>query len=511
MPDHLIGFAGAIIVDPELKLTGWSLVGEQIFLDHSGALLQKTLQDLLAPVFSAPALQELIGRVQRVFAAQAGQAIVLPTRSGQPVLVSVFPWQDRQGRQALISFRDMQRQVEVEEALQQRNQELSGLLSISRKLGAQTNLDELLPAITTCVVETLPHAEAASLMLYDEPRDRLVVRSYAGMPLRPDTLLEFDPRRSLVGLVFQGGSPWNIPDTAADPRFEPVGDLVLDSVRSVIGAPLIVKGRCLGAIFADNYTRTAAFSEPELGWLQSLAGQAAVIIQNAQLFEQVSQAGRRMHALSQRLVDVQEGERRRLASELHDEIGQGLTGLKLMLEGWRRRPSGDLEQEYSRLQIAITEMMGRVRELSLALRPAVLDDYGLLSALLWHIERYNAQTGVEANLKHSGIEGRRFGIEIETAAYRVVQEALTNVARHAGAHAALVVVSADDQALSIRVEDNGCGFDAGRLRLNSRAFGLVGMRERVLLLNGMFNLTTAIGAGVQLSIRLPLAAAQGEE
>src|SRR6202007_2887040 len=131
--------------------------------------------------------------------------------------------------------------------------------------------------------------------------------------------------------------------------------------------------------------------------------------------------------LSRRLIEVQEAERRRIALELHDEIGQLLTGLKLTLEIGARQPPGEARDSIAQAQTLVNELMARARKLSLDLRPATLDHLGLLSALPWHIKQYTAQTQVRVTFKQSGLEGRRFPSEIETAIYRIVQEALTNV------------------------------------------------------------------------------------
>ena len=195
----------------------------------------------------------------------------------------------------------------------------------------------------------------------------------------------------------------------------------------------------------------------------------------------------RLKILSRRLMEVQEAERRKIALELHDEIGQVLTGLKLSLEIGSRKPANEVGASLNQARALVNDLMARVRKLSLDLRPAMLDDLGLLPTLLWHIENYSAQTQVRVNFKHSGLEKRRFAPEVETAAYRVVQEALTNVARHSGATEATVRLSTHRQTLLIEVEDHGCGFDIEGALKGSETSGLAGMRERVVLLGWTLN------------------------
>jgi PAS domain S-box-containing protein len=212
----------------------------------------------------------------------------------------------------------------------------------------------------------------------------------------------------------------------------------------------------------------------------------------------------RLKILSRRLMEVQESERRKIALELHDEIGQVLTGLKLSLEIGAKQPAEDLSNNLARARTLVNELMARVRKLSLDLRPAMLDDLGLLPALLWHFEHYTAQTKVRVNFRHSGLEKRRFGVDVETAAYRMVQEALTNVARHADVPEATVILSTHQQTLLIEVADNGKGFDVESRLTAGETSGLAGMRERAVLLGGRISVESQPGIGTRLTAELSL-------
>ncbi len=228
---------------------------------------------------------------------------------------------------------------------------------------------------------------------------------------------------------------------------------------------------------------------------------------NAKLTEQIAERRRaedELRRLSHRLVEVQESERRNIARELHDEIGQLLTGLKLVIEMASRLPVEKLGEHCHKAQVLVNELMGHVRDLSLDLRPAMLDDLGLLHALLWHFERYTSQTGIAVNLKHTGIESQRLKPEIETAAYRIVQEALTNVARHAGINQVKVMASADAESLHLQIADEGHGFDVRSSLAAGQSSGLAGMRERAQLLGGSLVIESAIGKGTVISALLPL-------
>ncbi len=208
--------------------------------------------------------------------------------------------------------------------------------------------------------------------------------------------------------------------------------------------------------------------------------------------------------LFHRMVAVQEAERRRIARELHDEIGQALTGLKFTLEMVHRQPAKNVQTKLHEAQAVINELIARVHNLSLELRPAMLDDLGLLPTLLWYLERYTSRTGVHVVFRHAAGLERRFSPEIETAAYRIVQEALTNVARHAHVAQATVVLWVGRASLCVQIEDSGTGFEPQRLQVAGSTGGLNGMRERALMLGGRLTVDSAPGAGTRVMAELPL-------
>ncbi len=209
-----------------------------------------------------------------------------------------------------------------------------------------------------------------------------------------------------------------------------------------------------------------------------------------------------LQSLSSRLLRVQEDERRALAQELHDQIGQLLTGLRFQLEAARDAAASPPLTE------ALTttgELLRSVRELTLQLRPRMLDDLGLRPALEWQARLFQHQTGIEVELESSLPEGR-FAPELETTVFRLVQEALTNVARHSGARRAVVTVTADDEALQAEVSDRGRGFDAAAALARRDSLGLAGLAERVRLAGGTLEIVSTPGQGTRVHAGFPLRA-----
>ena len=211
----------------------------------------------------------------------------------------------------------------------------------------------------------------------------------------------------------------------------------------------------------------------------------------------------RLQILSRKLLDVQERERRAIARELHDEIGQALTGLKLSLEMIDRISQESAREKLNGAVSLVNDLIGRVRNLSLDLRPAALDDLGLLPALLWHFERYSKQTGIQVDFKHQNLEARRLERDVETVACRIIQEALTNVARHAHSKLVEVRVWIDDDSLNLRVEDHGVGFETHTSAAASSS-GLIGMEERASMVGGTLAVDSQAGRGTNVSAELPL-------
>lgn len=209
--------------------------------------------------------------------------------------------------------------------------------------------------------------------------------------------------------------------------------------------------------------------------------------------EAMREYAERMEFLSRRLINVQEAERRSIALELHDQIGQILTGLKLKLEMLARLPAEKSKNKFDEAQELVNELIFRTRALSLDLRPATLDHLGLLAALMRHLRHYSSQTSVKVNFLQEGLDGKRFEPELETAAFRIVQEGLTNAARHSGAKEANVNIRANQNGLTIEIEDHGKGFDAAAAFAAGRSSGLTGMRERAQFTGGQFKVESGVG------------------
>lgn len=303
--------------------------------------------------------------------------------------------------------------------------------------------------------------------------------------------------------VLEIKAPLIVRNVQIDPRTQNIEFCRRNGLVSYLGLPLIARGDLLGII--SLYTKQEReFTKEEVAFFTALGGQAAIALQNARLFEEVHASHAQLRALSHRLLEVQETDRRHLARELHDEIGQILTGLKITLEVSGRLPFQEASAKLAEAQALLNDLITRTRGLSLDLRPSMLDDLGLFPALRWHFERYTSNTQVNVTFNHSGLEGKRFAPQIETAAYRIVQEALTNVARYADVKQVTIDVCSDQDTLTIEIEDRGAGFNPGAATREGKVSGLTGMRERTMLLGGKIKIESAPGAGTSVTVEFPL-------
>ena len=262
------------------------------------------------------------------------------------------------------------------------------------------------------------------------------------------------------------------------------------AARTGLYAPLVARGRALGVIAVhDKLTGNGRFTDGDLRLVEIFAGRAAVALA---LSERVARDTVR------RVVAAQEAERRRLALELHDETGQALTSILLGLKAiGAAKTKEEAERAEADVRALVVQALQDVRALAVELRPSALDDFGLGPALerlaQTFAERSGIATSVEARLE------ARLPTEVETTLYRIVQEALSNVVKHAGAAHVSVLVARRRNTVVAIVEDDGVGFAADGVRED--ALGLVGMRERLALVGGTLEIESARGRARRSRLR----------
>jgi PAS domain S-box-containing protein len=277
----------------------------------------------------------------------------------------------------------------------------------------------------------------------------------------------------------------------------------LEWVRSYVGAPLVAADQVFGIINLHS-DQLGAFDQKTVEQLMAYTAPAAAAMQNAWLFEQVRSSRERLQALSRRLVEVQEGERRYIASELHDEVGQALTGLTIVLQMVDKKADNPqaVRSEVAGMHRMLEGVLEDLHRLAMDLRPASLDHLGLAAALRQHVAMVNEKFGLVAQFEIVGIQDR-LPDEMEIAFYRIVQEALNNVVRHARAKRVDVILEQREDSLILVIEDDGMGFDPQVTLEKNERLGLFGMRERAEMLGGTLIIESAAGKGTTLVVEVP--------
>src|ERR671936_386013 len=264
-------------------------------------------------------------------------------------------------------------------------------------------------------------------------------------------------------------------------------------MRAALFVPLLVGDRAIGVIQAfDKLAADRRFSNEDLRVAEMFAAQAGIAVDTAT---------RVARDAFQRAVEGQELERRRLGRELHDETGQALTSILLGLRSLEERRSDDVDEAVSQLRELVVRTLQDVRRLAVELRPTALDDFGLAPALERLTSTFAEQTGTVVEIE-SQLGEERLPADVETVLYRIVQEALTNVVKHARADHVSIVLQRKEGIVTTVIEDDGRGFAPGDQ--GDGGLGLVGMKERVELVNGRLEIESSEGSGTTLVVEVPL-------
>ncbi len=405
------------------------------------------------------------------------------------ILATDITRQKEDARQILALNQDLERRVK------NRTHELQRLLRAASLLSSKLSKIPVLQRLVRIADELIDTCEAVFAFSVDIDEHLLKVAACRSNHCDsvPDLSQNLSPRlvrqlKRLTGLHHESkfsASDWGLSDQG----------LHIDG-REVLITPFRLQGRLVGLLVVVNGRDTPSFSESDHGLLGGILSQALVALENEQLLD-------RTREISVRLLNAQDSERRRIAQELHDEVGGLLTSIQLSLS---LIPADDLStrsavKESYRL---IQKLSEEVRSLSLSLRSSTLDDFGLKLALEEHLNRFRQTSGIDIESKISIPDDVNLAGEIETATFRIVQECLTNIARHSGADSASVAVNVETDIIMIQVSDSGSGFDVSSHVGDVDHMGLSGVIERAELLHGFTDIKSSPGAGARIRVRIPL-------
>ncbi len=398
--------------------------------------------------------------------------------------------------QELVTLLASQAAVAIEnarlyEAATEWSRQLESLNEVGNALATETDLDRLLDLVARRLRELLGARIVIVLLPSGVDELRFVAIAGEGVEdLRGETV----PRsRSKSGRVLERGHSERVDSVLDDPEVNRDVSRRLGA-RTGVWVPLVARSRTIGVLVAhDKLGADARFSDNDLRLAETFASRAAVAVD---LSERIARDALR------RVVDAQELERRRLARELHDETGQALTSILLGLKRLEDIVGeGEPRAAVAELRALVVATLQDVRRLAVELRPKVLDDFGLVAALERLTETFAEQTGIEVQFTAT-LPPERLSPELETALYRIVQESLTNVVKHARATRVSILLTRKNGAVAAVVEDNGQGFDPDDVR--EGGFGLEGMRERVGLLGGRLQVESGRTTGTTLVAEVPV-------
>jgi signal transduction histidine kinase len=370
------------------------------------------------------------------------------------------------------------------------SRQLESLNEVGNALATEMDLDRLLDLVARRLRELID-ARLVTVLL-PSGRDGLrfaAVAGEGGEELVGQTLSATD---SKSGRVLGRRRSERVDSVLDDPEVDLLVTRQLGA-RTGLWVPLIARDRGIGVIAVhDKLGPDPRFSDTDLRLAETFASRAAVAVD---LSQRVARDALR------RIVSAQEGERRRLARELHDETGQALTSILLGLKPLEDSlGDGASSRAVANVRELVVATLQDVRRLAVELRPAALDDFGLVSALERLVETFAEQTGLAVDFE-SALGSDRLPSDTETALYRIVQESLTNVAKHAQAQRVSISLTREGGFVTAVIEDDGTGFDAANTR--DDAFGLSGMRERVALLDGGFEVESSPGVGTTIAVEVP--------
>lgn len=404
-------------------------------------------------------------------------------------------------RDRLLSREQIAR-AEAEQALEK----LRAVYAITERIETPGPIGELLGEVLRRVRRTVGVDNASVLTLDDEGKTLSLSATEGPEPREgPIPILRVPVGRGVSGKIVAEGRPMIVNDYATvDMSSIEQGDVIQQSLKSVMGVPFRIGERIAGVVVVSSLT-PRAFTEEELRLLILAADRVGPAIERGRLIERIRSGMERRRSLSRRLLTAQEEERRRVAVELHDELGQILTAVKISLESIERSRDPLTLSRLPAMIGIVDDALQRIKDIALDLRPSVLDDLGLEAAIRWFADRSARHAGIAAHLSIDALP--QLEPNLQTACFRVMQEAITNVERHARAKHVWIDLHVLDGALELSVRDDGVGFDIAAAKARAIAgssVGILGMQERVTLMDGEYDIVTIASGGTEVRARFPL-------
>ncbi len=499
--EYRVRFANAAMLSKRTKKNG-SPIGKfcyQIFQDRD--------EPCKEPLWVCP-LQQVLESSNMISVIHPGK---LHGVSGY-VKITAYPLQDKQGNTtAIVELRrDVTAERELETQIIRKHHQLLALNHISSAVSGLYDLDTILKTALNNVLQ-LVNSDIGGILLLDEETQTLSYRVHQGLSARYVEEANFSLGESIAGQVAQIGEPIILEDISKDSRITRPDLVLAEGLKGFVSIPLKAKDKVIGVM---NIASPVAnrFATDDVSLLKSIGDYLGTAIEQARLYDRLTQAGERYRALLQHALTAQEQERKRIARELHDETSQAITSLTLSLQAImtiaEMKGIGDDEfMEKVRTTHAFAVHAGHeIVRLMKELRPSLLDELGMPAA----IHRYAKDTlqahGIKVSADFKGTD-ERFPPEVEVTLFRVAQGLIGNILEHSEAKNTQIKLECDEKQCTLLVEDDGKGFDVKKLTRvdpSGRGAGLFTLKERVSLVGGNCHIDSRPGQGTKVTVNVPL-------
>jgi len=463
------------------------------------------------PIWKCP-LMEVLQSGDPAVIISPESALNTETESNTYVKIIVYPLKDNQG--SINAIAELRKDVTVEKELEnqilRRYHHLHALNRISSAISGLWDLDAILNIALDTVLEII-NATTGGILLLHEQTQKLSYRVYRGLSAKYVEQMEMSPGEGVAGRVAENGEPIVLENISRDPRAAHPDLVNTEGLGGFVSVPLKAKDKVLGVMNIASHV-PGKFSANDMFLLNSIGCQLGTAIEQATLYQRLELGKKRYQALLQHALTAQEGERKRIARELHDETSQSITSLTLSLQAiigmaeMKGVKDVELMEKLKTTHSYAVHAGNEIVRLMKELRPTLLDELGLPAA----IHRYAKDTlqtpGINISAEFIGTE-RRFRPEIEVSLYRIAQGAIGNILEHSGAKNVSIKLECDNRECALYIQDDGKGFDVGKLtrvERSGRGAGLFTMRERTNLLGGVGYVESKPGQGTKVIAKVPL-------
>jgi len=388
---------------------------------------------------------------------------------------------------------------------EKQTRELGALFDVTTAATQSLEMDRVLEEVIRRINEIFLF-DATRFFLFDNQHEWLHCRAthhvHANFLTRTHS---FKIGQGITGRVGATGTAIIFDDTKANPQYQLLSLAKKTGHRFVAGFPVKYGSETLGVIMCMG-EQPRQLTKHETDLIASLSSQIAVAIANARLYEQTKDQAEQLRNLTTHLESVREEERRRISREIHDELGQALTALKFdasWIKGKLSNQQPALADRLTEMSALIDDTIQAIRKIAARLRPDILDKLGLAAAMEWQLQEFRKRTGIKYHFASHPSE-IRLHEQQSTALFRILQEALTNVARHSAASRVRIALELQNTEVSLRIDDDGGGIEDEKI-FDARSLGLLGMRERAVALGGSITVQRNDHRGTTVIAHLPMA------